>query len=231
MYNLHWLNGPDAELFVASNVDDDSDPSNGYKYLLATARTLPAGEYRVSYHLQHYGDFPCNFKPDETPLQWTVNVIAPSGTMHEAFFDPVLMVGGALGADGSSEVLDASDFSVGGVETDISRLVWESQKVKMELTKSVALASKHIDFIELDGNVGLRLDFDDAVETTPSGGGSLLTWNVCDQPWFAGDLLMIRISESASGLVGATNDASCDGTVTSIPIPEATVAPMPTMSS
>ena len=87
---------------------------------------------------------------------------------------------------------------------NISRIEWESGREGIELGPhgATGLANHHMDFIALDGSVPLRLDFDDAVEVE-SDGKRALVWNVCDQPWESGDLLMLRVSESEPGLTGA----------------------------
>ena len=50
-----------------------------------------------------------------------------------------------------------------------------------------------IDFIDLDSSVALTLSLDDATRS-----GAALTWSVADQPWEAGDLIMLRIGASAN---------------------------------
>ena len=51
---------------------------------------------------------------------------------------------------------------------------------------------------------------------------------MCDQPWTAGDQLMLRISESGEGLTGATNDGTCNGEAVLLTVPLKTVAFAPT---
>ena len=62
--------------------------------------------------------------------------------------------------------------------------------------------------LALDGTAALRLDFDDAVEVE-DGEEGMLTWGVCERPWSAGDMLMLRINRSGPDLTGATNDTDC----------------------
>ena len=186
-YHRFWLSGPDLDLFQTLIDDDDTVPDNGYEHAFALARPLPAGEYRINYNKQHYSRIPCNFVPDNAYCEWTVTVAAPAGTLHEAFFDPVA-IGAAIGADGSDGVLKPAAFTVGGASATITSLKWESGVVRM-LNPSASLAGHAIDFIALDGSVSLTLSFDNATQ----GGGGALTWSVADQPWQAGDLLMLRI--------------------------------------
>ena len=93
----------------------------------------------------------------------------------------------------------------------------------MRLSPHNRLPNHHADFIALDGSISLRLDFDDATETG-EGDSRALSWDVCAQPWQAGDLLMLRISESPTDLTGATRDADC---VSARATPMATVTPIP----
>ena len=48
-----------------------------------------------------------------------VTVTAPAGTLHEAFFDPVALSGGGVGATGSSGVIDPEEFTVAGDDVEI----------------------------------------------------------------------------------------------------------------
>ena len=146
----------------------------------------------------------------------TVIVTAPRGTLHEAFFDPADMKGGAIGADASNGVLEPTDFTFGGASVSLNSIRWESQAVVMRLSPHTRLANHHADFIALDGSIALRLDFDDASETG-AGANRALKWKVCVQRWSDGDLLMLRVSESPSVLIGATRDAGCLASPTPAP--------------
>ena len=130
---------------------------------------------------------PCNFKPDNAYLDWTVTVTAPTGTVHEAFFDPVA-TGSAVGADASNGALQPTAFTVGGTSTDLQSLKWESGSVTLGLSSSVSLSGHTLDFIALDGTTALSLDGGAAAVS-----GGTLTWSVATQPWQAGDLLILRI--------------------------------------
>ena len=110
-----------------------------------------------------------------------------------------------------------------GASVVIEQIEWARNKVVMKLSNpSVNLAGHHIDFIELDASVSLRLDFDEA-ESTSTGYGQTLRWEVCRQPWHPGDLLMLRISES---------DTAASATVKPICAEEVAgkVAPVPTVT-
>ncbi len=191
-YNRYWLGGPDAGLFQALNVDDDSSSANGYTYMLSTTRPLPTGTYRVRYIPQHYRDIPCNFKQDIAYLDWTVTATAPTGTVHEAFFDPVA-IGSAVGADASNGSLKPKAFTVGSTSTSLNSLKWQSGTVTLTLDTHVSLSGQALDVIALDGTGALSLDGGAA---TVSGG--TLTWNVATQPWKAGDKLMLRLRDATA---------------------------------
>ncbi len=187
-YNNYWLKGPDASFFQAVNVDDDTSPANGYTYMLATARPLLAGTYRVHYMPQHYTHVPCNFKPSVSYSDWTVTVTAPAGTVHEAFFD--LLVG-------TTGFPLPPDFAISGVSTAIHLLDWNNGKVVLTLYPYANLAGHTLDFIGLDGTVILSLDAGAAVVDRTTG---TLTWPVATQPWREEDQLMLRIRQSATRL-------------------------------
>ena len=84
---------------------------------------------------------------------WEVTVTAPAtGTLHEAFFDPVT-VGTAVKADGSNGVLKPTSFTVGGTATEITSLEWSNNQVVLTLNPHVSLSGHVLDFIALDGSV------------------------------------------------------------------------------
>ena len=89
-YVLRTTSGDDADLFAMLNIDDDTDPSNGHYVKEVTTRPLPMGEYTANFHIRpaHYAA--CGFNPTHNN-NYSVNytVEPPSGTLHEAFFDPV----------------------------------------------------------------------------------------------------------------------------------------------
>ena len=220
-----WLDTRDAHLFF---VDD--------KYLLGNVRPLPRGEYRFYYHDRRAMYIPCDAYPDawRTWRDFAVDVFAPEGTLHEAFFDPV-NIDDAVGADNANGELEPMDFEYDDREAAIEALRWRDGQV--ELTLEVEddlpdLASHRMDFIALDGSVALRLLFEDAIEFADEDDIATFVWGVCEQPWQNGDLLMLRIAASvpADG-VQATNDLECLATVpepTPEPEPTATPEPAPT---
>ena len=191
-YHNFWLAGPDKELFKASVIDNDDDPYNGYFNTLSTARPLPNGTYNVLYNWQTYREIPCNFKPDDLYDEWTVTVTAPTGTLHEAFFDPTALMGGGVGFSGASGVLSPAGFSVGSTSTTIQGLAWQNGSVSLTLQQYVSLDGYSLDFIGLDGRMTLSLD---AGSAAVDGAQGTLTWTSAERPWHEGDMLMLRIRE------------------------------------
>ena len=225
-YTKWWFSGPDSDLFANRIINDpDNNPATGYVWEQVALRPIAEGEYKVFVNNQPSGWVPCNYNPevsnnrDET----TIIATAPDGVVHEAFFDPVDMTGGAAGADASNGVLAPTDFTFGGASVSLNSIRWQSQAVEMRLSPHTRLANHHADFIAQDGSVALRLDFDDASETG-SGASRALSWKVCVQPWRDGDLLMLRLSESPADLTGATLDTDCSALPTATP----TATSMPT---
>ena len=181
-----------------------------------TARPLPGGEYKVNRREVWSLFLLCNYALDN---DWTITVTAPSGTLHEMFFDPVT-VGTAVAADATNGVLKPRTFKgAGGASTTISRIAYEpaaagsgkSAEVKIGVTPAGALSGQLLDFIALDGAVSLTLTV--ASATADSKAGSL-TWTVASQPWKAGDELMVRVRPAPpkparpSGLTASSDDKS-----------------------
>ena len=207
-YDKYWLTGQDSQLFMSLVVDDDEDPLTGHKNHLAIARPLPAGVYRFAHHVIGNEYMPCGFTPD-TRLLWIVTITAPLGTVHEAFFDGVT-IGSAVGVDAAHGVLKPKSFPVTeGVNTPtIQKATWEAGRAVVEFEPSLPLEGHHLELIALDGSLSLRLDFDDASETI-EGVKRTFVWNVCNQPWVNGDLLMLRIRRSGENLTNVINDGPC----------------------
>ena len=200
-YQTWWIEGPNTHLFTIIKEDPDNDPTTGYKWKVSANRPLPSGKYIINYDGQPWIAAPCNFNPEEGYInEQTLIATAPDGVLHEAFFDPApLGVGvGANSASGGVGALKPAEFKHNGATVAIEQIEWSpnTNKVALKLSnRSAKLAGHHIDFIELDASVSLRLDIDDA-ETTSTGYGQTLSWEVCRQPWHPGDLLMLRIAES-----------------------------------
>ena len=229
-YSRWWYEGRDADLFQVAIVEDGVDITpdyvrtrhdvTGYGFSTRVARPLPIGTYQVKLLGQAALGMPCDFyHRDMEPRTWTFTFEAPDGTLHEAFFDPAA-IGGGAGADKSNGVLKPTAFSLAdGTGVSLQSVAWQPSAVEMRLEPHARLAGYHADFIALDGSIALRLDFDDASETG-EGESRALSWPLCVQPWQAGDLLMLRLSESPPDLAGATRDADCVSP-TATPAPDA----------
>ena len=206
-YIRFWLSGPNAELFQPVIVDDDGQASTGYTRTLATARPMPAGAYGVHYNWQHYGDFPCGRIPQDAYMDFEVQVTAPAGTVHEAFFDPAALGRGVVGRDAAQGVLapaavgTASGAAASGATSTSSatlrRLTWDAGQLRLDVS-GTTLAGQQLELIRLDGTVGLTLR-GDAATATVTAGGHELRWPVCTQPWQPGERLMLRIRPAPAG--------------------------------
>ena len=158
----------------------------------STTRPLPVGKYKLV-RKEVWGYFlACNYVLSDN---WKVTVTAPTGTLHELFFDPVT-VGSAVAADAANGTLEPRGFTgVGGVSATIGRIAYESGAVKLNVTPVTALAGHVVDVIELDGGVSLSLS---VASATVDDANDTLSWSVSSAPWEDGDKLMVRIREAAA---------------------------------
>ena len=176
--------------FDAAIVDNDEVASNGYRRTVTTTRPLPKGVYEFNNHVRAYVYTHCDFYPENNKSIHVVNISAPAGTLHEAFFDPV---------EGGEDEVSPGSFSVGGTDTEITGLEWADGKVALSLDTYVSLDGYTLDFIELDGTASLNLRGLHVVERSRAGDGSgALKWAVADEPWEDGDKLMLRIREDGA---------------------------------
>ncbi len=158
------------------------------------ARPLPAGEYKFYYTYVPGRYVICDGEPEEEKKRQEVfvQVTAPEGVLHEAFFDPVA-VGNAVGADGANGVLKPASFTdSNGATSSIESISWEAGKVKVKVVPWDALRGV-LDFIELDGTVSTSLNL---ANSSVNLGNNTFTWSVASQPWEDGDKLMVRIREA-----------------------------------
>ncbi len=198
-----WLEGRDAALFavvlgelIAIDVDGDGRITSGtdgieYTKTLATARPLVAGEYETVRKDVWAVFLPCNYVLSN---DWTITVTAPTGTLHEAFFDPVDLTGGGAGATGSSGEIDPDEFTVSGDDYEIESLIWRNSSVILTLDDHVSLSGYSLDFLELDGSIDTTLDVSEA---TVNQTAATWTWSVTGAPWEDGAQLMLRIREAS----------------------------------
>ena len=185
-----WMgSGEDADLFSVG-VATSSDPDIAFLERVATARPLIPGEYTFVVEDNWQALQQCGYVAH---TDFTVDVTAQEGMTQEFFFDPVT-AGSAVAADSSNGVLKPASFTgADGASATIRRIAWESGSVKIEVSPHTALGGHTLDFIELDGSVSLSLNVNDAMKDTSAG---TLTWQVPDQPWHDGDLLMVRVHRS-----------------------------------
>ena len=215
-HSRSWLEGEGAELFAKGEVTETTDrPTSisnsfsafGGKFLVTyqylnrpweTVRPLPRGTYNLRWKSLHAVGVPCNDTGSLYDFATTIAVSAPTGTLHEAFFDPVT-VGSAIAADATNGVLKPTAFTDGNnASATLQRIAWESGTVKLKLSPHTGLANHVLDFIVLDGKVSLSLDADEA---TVDAANNTLSWPVSYQPWKSGDKLMLRIHDGAVTIV------------------------------
>ena len=152
-----------------------------------TARPLPAGEYRIYHAHIPYRMRICGTTVPEDAMrkrELFVNVSAPEGTLHEAFFDPVE---------------DGKALAVAFTDGPIQRITWEGEAggvgtVKLTLSPQVSIAGHTVEFIALDGSVSLSLAVAEAQADATKG---TLSWKVAEQPWESGEKLMLRIAAAS----------------------------------
>ena len=191
-YPTYWMAGQDANLFKAVITDGDNNSRNGYKFAHETRRPLPAGNYTYHLHGQGAPMKPCDYVDDRAYAITTVEVTAPPGTVHEAFFDPATTTAGVgylATTSTSTGVLQPAGLSVRGRAIAITGLTWQNGRVVLTLDRFGSWLDG-FSFIEPDGTVGLRLA---EVDATKDWTARTLTWEVSEQPWEPGDELMMRM--------------------------------------
>ena len=228
-----WFEGTNNSLFSVlqgdatsqKDVDGDGKFTSGidgieYTETFRTTRPLPSGVYKVV-RKEIWARFrPCNYVVDN---DWTVTVTAPVGTIHEAFFDPAKLTGG-IGADKDNGVLKPTAFSVNGTAANIERIQWKPRGIlEMDLKPGVNLRGHIIEFIGLNGKAFLSLSFSRSLGTSDRP-----SWQVCDQPWKAGDLLMVRLSAGASAFGKTIPKTPCPQAATPTPTSKPKATPTPT---
>ncbi len=199
-----WIDGRDATLFAVKlgelrpnkDYDRDGQPDGSvFDQSVVSVRPIPVGTYRFNHHVILWRYLACEHT---STFAITANVLAPDGTLHEAFFDPVA-VGNAVAADTTNGVLNPASFTnTNGATSSIHRIAWEpgsgaTGTVKMRLTPHTGITGHAVDFIALDGSVSLSLNVADA---TVDAANNTLTWPAPSQPWQSGDKLMLRIREA-----------------------------------
>ena len=197
----YWLEGPDSDLFQVqiANIGSATARTPGdiieYDVKIDSQRPLVAGDYEFYLNSMSPARVLCNeYSELERNLdRMYLTVTAPSGTLHEAFFDPVT-VGVAIAADATNGVLKPASFNdTNSASATIQQISWVENTVEMILTPHTGLANHVLDFIALNGSVILSLDADEA--TVDAANNRLTWWPVTPQPWKDGDKLMVRIHD------------------------------------
>ena len=191
-YDKMFVRGPDANLFASQLTDDDDSARTGYANIVSTVRPLPAGTYTVHIDSYRYAHQRCAFNPEDAYMLTTVNVEAPPGTVHEAFFDLATTTAGVgylATTSTTTGVLEPAGLSVRGRAITITGLTWQNGRVVLTLDRFGSWLDG-FSFIEPDGTVGLRLA---EVDATKDWTARTLTWEVSEQPWEPGDELMMRM--------------------------------------
>ena len=101
-YDVYKVWGRNADLFKTKIIDNDSNASNGYELEVQTRRPIPKGTYRFNFEAWYYTETICDFRLDDDYTIVTVEVTAPPGTVHEAFFDPATTTAGVGYSAGSA---------------------------------------------------------------------------------------------------------------------------------
>ena len=174
--------------------------------MVKTLRPLPAGEYGFTYLERSPELDPCDAPIPESAKkyrQYVVDVTAPVGALHEAFFDPVA-VGTAVKADATNGVLEPASFTdANNASATLQSISYEppigsgSGTVKLQVDPHTGLGGHRLELVELDGSVSLWLEVDEATVDAPN---NTLSWSVTSQPWEAGDKLMLRVEEADLGI-------------------------------
>ncbi len=212
-WNDTWLEGGDAALFEI--VDGPATPYDlnrdgvlsaeddwiEYTQSLRTLRPLPGGTYAFDIR-DATTDGMLRLCNDDVTHRWTVTVTSPAGVLHEAFFDPAALSGGAVGGAPSP----AAFTSAGGAAAALRDIAWRDGEVRAGVSPAGALSGQLLDFVAPDGRVILTLAAGDATVD-----GEALAWAVADRPWRDGDELMLRVRGSlpqaaAPGGLAATAD-------------------------
>ena len=192
-YDKIFVRGPDANLFVTQFSDDDDSARTGYANKVLTVRPLTAETYTIHFDSYRYAHQICEFNPEDVYMLTTVNVTAPPGTVHEAFFDPATTTAGVgylAGSATTTGVLEPAVFSVHGRAITTTGLTWRDGRVILTLEPFATLRQGFI-IIEPNGSLGLVLS---GAEATTDRAAGTMSWLVAERPWASGDELMLRIA-------------------------------------
>ena len=93
-------------------------------------------------------------------------------------------------------VIDLGPVQVFNADAEILGLTWSDDKIVLTGNEYLSLYQRSLDFIDVDGSIRMSLHIADA---TPDFVSDIYTWDVADQPWREGDLLMLRIRKTDAG--------------------------------
>ena len=142
---------------------------------------------------------PCGYDPEwaKNKQERAITAIAPEGTLHEAFFDPVALTNPSDGV--GVRYNPKTSFTLPDkTSVTLDYLYYTTGIVKIGTTPHNALSGYEMDIIELDGKVSSTFAFDGSGSTS-----SPHEWATCAQPWDAGDKLMLRIRKAGIGSASA----------------------------
>ncbi len=133
-----------------------------------------------------------------------------------------------VGVSGGTGVIDPARFKFGNADAEILSLTWSDDKIVLTGNENPSLYEYSLDFIDVDGSIRMSLHIADA---TPDFVSDIYTWDVADQPWREGDLLMLRIRKTDAGatIISQVRDLTMlIPTAIPTPAPTATSIPTPT---
>ena len=228
-YHEFSFSGPDKFLVRAQIEDEDDDSATGFDLNIEMTRPVPAGIYELSARARPYSWLECEFDSADDYIDWTITVTAPSGTLHEAFFDPVELKNPSDGV--GVRYSPKTSFTLPDkTSVTLDYLYYTPGIVKMGTTPHNALDGYELDIIELDGKVSSTFAFGGTRDTSAAH-----EWATCAQPWHDDDELMLRIRKAGTGSGSASTITPCPTytpTPTEIPAhtPTPTATPKPAPS-
>ena len=150
-----------------------------YGLKLTTTRPLPAGTYEVRHSLSPWYTRCGSPVPIDYFLDYVVTVKPVEHILHETLWD----AGKPLSDPNFRSVHNNTEATLRGIDYD-----YEDRQVEIDISPPDAFAGQDIEFIELDGTVGLRLNAEAAAVN-----GTVLSWPIDRAPWTYGDRYLVRI--------------------------------------
>ena len=196
-YGRRWIEGPASDYLTVREIGKtpdylradkpSGDPPDIFLFTnkIAMTRPLPAGEYVFHYNRMGPGRTICNLQDERerNAVTSTATLTAPGGTKAEALFDPSALDG--VSATSTARLYVVPDAPA---STAIGPIKWKAGTLQVQLTPARLFDGHHLDFIALDGTLAETVKVDDANRS-----GNTLSWPVPEQPWAAGDKMMVRL--------------------------------------